>query len=239
MSLTSDDALLDSLAAALAPTRVEPSREAVQALRALVTRDDVVVPLPVAVPARQPWRRAVAVAAAVVVLVVAAGAVALSTGSSLPNRLRAPVRALGLPVDSAAVAQTRTAMAGLRAALDQPDVARVARARADVLLRLAHLDADERHSVASEARQLLERADARLGVTEIGDPAQLTRPSATPGATPGPSAPSSDDPVVEPTPAAGPVTPTAPRVTTGEPDEGPATTVTTEAGGHGTERGDD
>jgi hypothetical protein len=176
-----DDALLDALTVALAPAPIAPSADDLAALRALVARRDdveVVAFVPVRRPSR-PVRRVLTVAAAVVALVVSVGVVALATGSRLPRDLRAPARALGLPVDSAALADARSAIADLRAALGQPDDARVARARDVLIERLDRLGRDDRATVDAEATTLLERAAARLNGVEIGDATGTARSTTT------------------------------------------------------------
>lgn len=193
---TNDDALLDALAVALAPALLAPSVDDVDAVRALVARrgdddgdgrdgrdDDVVALVPVHA-APHPVRRMFAVAAAVVALVVTVGAVALATGSRLPRELRAPARALGLSVDSAALADARSAMSDLRDALRHTDHARIAASRDALAARLRRLGPDDRATVAKEATALLAIADDRLQEAEIGDATGTSRP--TPSTTAGP-----------------------------------------------------
>jgi hypothetical protein len=221
-----DRAVLAVLEAALAPVPVDPDPREIDAVRALVTRGDTVVPLPTPRPARHPLRHVATVAAAVVVLVVAAGLLALSTGAPLPDRLRAPARALGLPVDDTAVARTRAAMTELRDALAGLDDTRVASARDALRARLARLSAADRATVATDARSLLERADARLRAPEIGDAAGEMRPPTHSDSTePVPSTTAPSEAVTgEP---GGDVTATTAPAAVAPADDPPAPTVTT------------
>jgi hypothetical protein len=241
MTRLDDTALLDALGAALAPSAVAPDPEEVAAVRALTSgiRDENVVLFaarPQAV--RRPLRHALAVAAAIVALVVVGSVVALATGSSVPSELRAPARALGLPVDSTAVADTRTAMARLRVALAQPDDVRVLAARDALVAVLRRLGTEDRAAVEPEAQALLARADARLRPTEIGDTAGASRPGGA--TTRAPTGETTVPGVAEPE-APGIVGPTAVVPTPGAEPEGPtpSTTVTTEPGDDGTEAPDD
>ncbi len=230
-----DDAgLLDALAAALAPGALAPDPDEVAEVRALAagTRDEHVLQF-VARPQsdRRPLRDALAIAAAIVALVVVGGGlVALATGSSVPNELRAPARALGLPVDSTAVADTRTAMAHLRLALAQPDDARVVAARDALVAALRGLGAGDRAAVEPEAQALLARADARLRPAEIGDTAGASRPGAstTTAPTSDPSVPGALEPEA-PAIGGGP-TAVVPAPGVEPEDRPPSGTVTTEPG---------
>jgi hypothetical protein len=115
------------------------------------------------------------VAAAVLALVVVGGLVALSTGEPVPSELRSPARALGLPVDSAELAEARTAMATLRAALSQPDDRRLLAARDALVRRVQRLGAEDRTAIDGDARALLDRADTRLQRVAFGDTADAAR----------------------------------------------------------------
>ena len=107
-----------------------------------------------------------------VALVVLGGLVAVSTGAPVPRALRSPARALGLPVDSADLADARTAMANLRTALAQPDDARVVAAADALVAHFRRLGPDDRAAVEADALALLARADERLRPMEIGDAAE-------------------------------------------------------------------
>ncbi len=167
-----DDELLERLGVALAATPAAPTRDEIDAVRALATGGGGarVAPWRSARDAQHPLRHVLVAAALVVGLVMAGGLVALSAGAPVPTALRAPARALGLPVDSAALAEARSAVSALRVALAGPDDARVAAAAVSLETALGRLDAGDRAVIETEARLLLAQAADRLGVVPDADP---------------------------------------------------------------------
>jgi hypothetical protein len=235
MTFDDDVALLDELGAALATAPASPSADEVRALRALVARDGVVVPLLPPEHTRHPLRHVLAAAVVVVLLLVATGAILLSTGSGTDNP-SPPLHAPGVPADSAALTAAHAAMADLRVALEQPDDAQVVRARGLLVERLSRLDDPDLARVARPARELLERADARLAALDVADPATASSPS-DPNTSPSSGAPSAGGHGSATEDAgAGDATlpPSAER-----PAEGPAPTTTTEPADGVPEPGDD
>ncbi len=161
-----DEMVLTSLGAALETVPVAPTDDELDAFLALVAGrvgPDVATPhLRDDRARRNPVRSVLVAAAATVSLVLVGGVGLLATGDPLPNSLRAPVRALGIRVDDAALARARTAMGELRAALDAPDDARVRAAAVALVARLRALAPGDRAEIEDEARALIGRADERL-----------------------------------------------------------------------------
>ncbi|MDQ6909808.1 MAG: hypothetical protein M3Z84_03335, partial [Actinomycetota bacterium] len=81
------------------------------------------------------------------------------TGASLPEPVRAAAHAVGLPVDSVALADARAASAKLKEGLRAHDRAVVDDAARRLRERVSRLDADDRHSIAPEANALLGEAN--------------------------------------------------------------------------------
>ncbi|MBV8981389.1 MAG: hypothetical protein JO086_10855, partial [Acidimicrobiia bacterium] len=182
-----DDELLDVLAAALGPARpTQPSRaELARFHRAVRQRESRVAW----------WRlpRPLTAALAGFVVLGGASAAAASSGSVMPEPVRVAVRAVGLPVESPELADTRAAIARLRDALDaRPRNLTVIRERAQELRdRLARLSADDRINVDAQANFLL--VDADNAVAPPPPPAPL-RPAAPPTtALPAPPVAGPDD----------------------------------------------
>jgi hypothetical protein len=158
-----DELLLTSLGAALETVPRAASVDELDEFRALVAGQ--------AAPGeawsqprsrRHPVRAVLVAAAATASLVLIGGAGMLATGDPLPSSLRAPVRALGIPVDDSALARARTAMRELRIALDGPDDARARVAALALADQLRALGAADRAEIDGEARTLIRRADERL-----------------------------------------------------------------------------
>jgi hypothetical protein len=195
-----DELLLTTLGGALETRTASPSAEELDAFRALVVgAGGDVVPFPEAIGPRAGRRRGrtvLAAAALAASLVVVGGAGALATGTTLPNVFRAPVRALGINVDDTSVAQTRAAMAELRAALDGTDDARVQVAALALAAKLRTLSASDLSEVEAQARALLQVAESRLNPGLGGVRTEITVPSPTapPAADP---APNGDDSAAE------------------------------------------
>jgi len=209
-----DELLMTTLGGALETRDAQPSVAELDAFRSLVLGDGgEVLPFPELVAPRR--GRSVLVAAALAAsLVIAGGASALATGATFPNVLRSPVRALGIPIDDTKVAETRSAMAELRTALDGTDDARVEVAAVALEAKLRTLSASELAEVEAQAGALLQVAVTRLnvGLGRVHTETTVTPPPAAPlAATEGPpsgdtggSAPSGE--VESEAPSAPPVT---------------------------------
>jgi hypothetical protein len=190
-----DELLLTTLGGALEARPAQPSAEELDAFRALVVgAAGEILPFPESVgrgTAHHRGRTVLVAAALVVSLAVVGGAGALATGPTLPNVLRAPVRALGVDVDDTAVARIRSTMKELRSALGGTDDTRVQAAARALAAKLRTLSVADLAEVEAEARTLLQAADARqspgLGRVDTGIAVPSpTAPVATPGAAPGP-----------------------------------------------------
>jgi hypothetical protein len=161
--MNDDDRLLDALSAALAPPPAEPSDEEIAALRYAVVRC-------FAPPRVRPWwqprgfggrapiaDRAVTLLAAAALCTATAVAVA---GSPVPAPVRTLARAVGLPVDSAALADTRAAVGRLRAKLEAQDREGTARALEDLRSRIDALSERDRRALGEETAALFLKAEA-------------------------------------------------------------------------------
>lgn len=165
-----DEEVLERLRQALRAPDAQPSAAEVAELRRAVAERD---PLPAP---RRAWpRRVAAVAAAAAILVV------LVAGPPLPRPVRSLARAVGLPVDSAEVADAKSAASELQAALDGGDPARVAKASARLERRLQALREADRRRLAQRSDPLLERA--RRSQSGTGAPAGSGPPTSRGGPT--------------------------------------------------------
>ncbi|MBV9254949.1 MAG: hypothetical protein JO054_12010, partial [Actinobacteria bacterium] len=109
-----DLALLDTLAAALAPAPVEPSASELFSLRMAVASHHALVdgaPARRAAATRVPfWRRPWALASLATGMALAGTGAAMATGAApVPDPVRAVAHAIGLPVDSPQVVQVQRA----------------------------------------------------------------------------------------------------------------------------------
>ncbi|MEX2099868.1 MAG: hypothetical protein WEB19_00495 [Acidimicrobiia bacterium] len=183
MSTFDDQAVLDSLGAAL---RVDasPSPQEVEDLYALVTQSDPpAAVIPLSAPRRPPrMLRVAAVAAAMILGTIGLAALA---GTSMPGSLREPARALGFRVDSQEMADARAAVADLRDALVLGDNRRISGASDLVRVRLRALSADELRQLTPTANSLLRQADDRLR-TRVPETAETATKSSEDG-QPGPT----------------------------------------------------
>ena len=150
--MNDDDRLLEALSQALAPPPAEPSDEEIAALRRAVTRR---------FRARQvrPWwrPRAVTLLAAAALCTATAAAVA---GSPVSGPVRTLARAVGLPVESAALADTRAAVKRLRTKLEARDREGVTWALEDVRSRIDALTERDRRALGEETATLFLEAEA-------------------------------------------------------------------------------
>ena len=188
---TRDDELLGLLAASLGPALdAEPSWAEISRLHRVLDTADANRQRRAKAPIWRLRRPATAALAGLFVLGGASAAAALS-GAVMPEPVRVAARAVGLPVDSPGLSNTRAAIASLRDVLaHQPRDLNAIRARAqDVRDRLARLSADDRSRVDDEAAFLLAEADAAVAPP----PGPLAAPSSSPaspsGASPDPRSP--------------------------------------------------
>jgi hypothetical protein len=174
-----DDELLQRLDQALVPKHHVPPAASVLALRRAVSAGPPVA----AGPARLPWWRHRVAAAGVVFATVLGGSSAAFAlgGAPLPRPIRVVCQSVGLPVDSVALADTKSAMGNLRAALKHHNPARVEEAARVLRARLSHLDQDERGDVQHETSALLQEANQ---VGDQGDQQGASGPSAPPVRSP-------------------------------------------------------
>ena len=174
---TEDEDLLGRLEHALRPPEVEPSEAEIAALHRAVTEGAD------APAVRRVWpRRALAGAVAAAVLAF------ILSGAALPRPLRVVAHALRLPVDSAKVADAKSAVNELQRALDDGDQEGAARASARLRQRLDALGEDDRRRIGQRAEPLLQRAGAPSGSSPVpGAPppgsSVPSRPSTTTSST--------------------------------------------------------
>lgn len=172
MSLDDDDQLLAALGRAIGPDLHEaPSDAERDALRKVVLQAGSTAPADrpgtagerlapvVSITAARRWRHRVA-AGAVAGVVVLSGATAVAAAANngaLPTPVRTVVRAVGLPVDSTALADAKDALRRLRSAEDND----LAEAIDRVEKALTKLSDSERAGIADEAAAALAAARDR------------------------------------------------------------------------------
>jgi hypothetical protein len=185
-----DDEDVETLRAALAPRAYDPPEASVGALHRAVARNFSPAPRP-------RWRKArLAVGGALVVPLLSGSATAFAVGAvGLPDPLRVALHAVGLPVDSVAVAEAKSAESRLQGALIGGDAPQV-EADAKVLeQKLSNLTASDRHQVGPQAGALLQRADQverENGRRQQPDPSGPSGPGGDGGSSgtePGPANP--------------------------------------------------
>lgn len=151
--MTGDEELFEQLQRLVVPPDREPPSESVAALRAAVARQ---------FPSRRKrpwWQRKITVGAALFGLVTGTPAAAFALGGApLPDPLRTALHAMGLPVDSVPVADTKAAENGLEHALRDHNPAQITKAADHLEICLAELDPADRTRMAPKADELLEVA---------------------------------------------------------------------------------
>jgi hypothetical protein len=172
--LPDDDALLRELAAALTapPLPTEPPRHHLDLLKAAVAfHVEPAGPPPRPQPPRRRLaaRRTVRVGtmAASLVLAVASAAAAsgiTSDGLALPRPLRAVAEAVGLPVASVALDDTRQHLRALREAARSHDHPRVQRVVAELQEDISRLPEDERREAQPEVEIAVAQAAGSLNI---------------------------------------------------------------------------
>jgi hypothetical protein len=188
MSHRDADRLLEELREVLAPADAEPSAAELSALRRAVAAQ---FPPSVAQPRhRSFWRswRPLRVLAVAAVLTFTGTAVAVSTGMPLPI-VRSLARAVGLPVDSPALAGAKSAMRTLRGAIADHDAKAVQSAALDLRERRGMLDPGDQSLIASEVETLLQQSDQFLAA----EAAQAKKQAAHKHAPSGAAGPTADD----------------------------------------------
>lgn len=148
-----DEDLLHRLSQAFAPEPVEPPPAGVVALRRAIEAGRS--------QPRTAWRNhRVAAATAVFATMLTSSTMAFAlTGAPLPRPVRVVAHGVGLPVDSVALADARSAAARLKNALAHDDPARVDQAASLLRDRLTHLDADEKGQIEHRTAELLHEAN--------------------------------------------------------------------------------
>jgi hypothetical protein len=177
-----DDELCALLSEAFSPEDSRPPPDSVAALRRAVATTG-------SAGRRLAGRRRIAVAAATLALLSAGSGTAFAvSGVPLPEPLRVVAHGIGLPVDSVALADTRTVLGRLKFALKLHEV-QVVREDAGILqTRLAHLHLPERREVSHEAADLLGEANQEGAESQFGQQGPETSPPApTPTTTPPPA----------------------------------------------------
>ena len=181
-----DDQLLAALGRAIGPDPTEaPSAAERDALRKVVlqagatadpsgTAGERLAPV-VAITAARRWRHRVA-AGAVASAVVLSGATAVAAAANngaLPTPVRTVVRAVGLPVDSPALADAKDALRRLRSAEDND----LAEAIDRVEKALTKLSDSERAGIADEAAAALAAARDRLATATAATAPSTSAPT--------------------------------------------------------------
>jgi len=190
----SDDELLDVLSFVLTddPAAVPPAASLATVRQAVLAARADARPSPATDPRKtvSEWARRIAAGgAAVAVLAGGSGVAFAAGGASLPPPLRQAARAVGLPVDSPALAGAKSAQSSLARALAHGDTQAVANDADRLRHRLTTLDQADMSRVAPQATRLLARADP----DNDGD-ADTAGPPPAAGSTPPTSAAAGVDP---------------------------------------------
>lgn len=160
-----DEELIRLAREALAPPSVEPPLESIAALREAVDR----LSTPGAGRRRRAWRFRLATAVAgFLTLASGTAAAAAVAGASLPAPLRGIAHGIGLPVDSAGLAQAKTDAGRLSYALRQRDVPMIGRDAAALETTFKRLDAGDQRSIDERVDALLNQAAAYSGGQQGG-----------------------------------------------------------------------
>jgi hypothetical protein len=161
--MNDDDRLLDALSEALTPRPREPSDAEIAALRRAVVRR-------FAAPRGRPWwqPRAVTLLAAAALCTGTAAAIA---GGAVPAPVRILARAVGLPVESPVLVETRAAVGRLRAKLDARDREGVAWALEDLRRRIDALNERDRRMLGEDTATLFLEAEAFATLPKVAPPA--------------------------------------------------------------------
>lgn len=148
--MTRDDELFEELKRLVFPPHREPPAESVAALHAAVAGQ--------LRPKVRRWRHKAAVGAAVFGLIAGTPAAAFAVSGILPDPLRTALHDIGLPVDSVRVAETKSAEADLRHALENGDQTEIRKDAAHLQNCLSDLGGTDRARLAPHADALLQQA---------------------------------------------------------------------------------
>lgn len=170
----STERLLRSLAAAMAPEASDPPAASIQAVRRAATERQARL----AGGDRVAWRRRVALVSSITTAVVMGGGSVAWARPVLPTPLRAVARAVGLPVDSAQVADVRSDTVALQRAIGRQDAAEVERDLGNLNRSSARLAPDEWTRLAPRITEVERQAEA-MTAPRNPQPTQ-TPPSAAP-----------------------------------------------------------
>ena len=163
--MTSDDELFEELRRRIVPPPIEPPAESVAALHAAVATKFAPK------TRRSWWRRKLAVGTAVFGLVAGAPAAAFAiSGAPLPDPLRTAMHAIGIPVDSVPVANTKTAEADLQHALTAGNASALTTGMARLQECLSDLNGADRARLSRHADSLLQSAASEIREHEGGVP---------------------------------------------------------------------
>lgn len=182
-----DDELLDLLSGALASTSLQPRDSDLARFHETLRAARVS-------PRRRWWRRS-AVSVAVGTGLLVSPAVAWAVTGDVPGPVRSAIHALGVPIESRELHETKQAMVRLRDALEGRDRDTVRDSSSELRDRLATLDDADSRRVQPAANQLLAEADRFLAVDDSGtipdptgsvtsDPSATTAPGNTTATTP-------------------------------------------------------
>ena len=170
--MTNDEGLFEELQRLVSQPFRDPPPESVAALHAEVARRFA------STAGRPWWRQKAAVGAAVFGLLAGAPAAAFAIGGApLPDPVRTAMHAVGLPIDSVRVADTKAAETDLANALKDRHEPEIRKAAAHLQTCLAELDGPDRARLAPHADALLDAAAAD------DDGGQQTRDEPTDGQT--------------------------------------------------------
>lgn len=186
-----DEELLSLLAATFPPDPTPPSAAVLTSLHAAVEAGTAAVGprrsarthLP-----RRPRARVAAWAAGIAVLLASTSTAYAVSGATLPRPLRAAAHAVGLPVDSPALADVRVAEHRLRHALVTGDAAAITLAAHQLRQQLADLDATDARHARDTAGDLLQKAEEAVERADHSTTATDDRGAPNPA----PGAPASD-----------------------------------------------
>lgn len=150
------------------------------------------------------------------------------SGAPLPAPVRTVAHAVGLPVDSNAVAAARSDTAALRSALNRDDTTSVASDAQRLRSRLGNLSADDHQDLGTEPEHLLSRADDLIHSQGSDDGHDNNGSAST--ATPTPTSTTTTSPRAEEEhPSGDTSTTTEPRHDGGGDSTPPSSTTTTTA----------
>jgi hypothetical protein len=168
--------LLEMLGEALVPSVAEPTRAERDALRIAVSRTFAPLTREPSSPRFVVRRRLPALSAAFALAVAAAIAI---VRPPLPDPVRSAAHAIGLPVDSVALADTKHAITELRSDLEHHDTKALGPAVHELRSNLAGLRGQDLNAVEPEAQRLLIRAGRMMSSSSslrTGMPGSPSRP---------------------------------------------------------------